>query len=92
MKVKFSNQSMKFLSSCDERNKERIRAKIKELDISLEGKGIIPFRELEIKMLSGKWKGFMRMRIGRIRVIFRIDRENQELMIYEIDFRGEVYR
>jgi len=38
MKVKFSNQSMKFLSSCDERNKERIRAKIKELDISLRGK------------------------------------------------------
>jgi len=34
----------------------------------------------------------MRMRIGRIRVIFRIDRENQELMIYEMDFRGEVYR
>ncbi len=92
MKVEFSSQSMKFLSSCDERNKERIRAKIKELGISIEEKGIIPFRELQIKMLAGKWKGFMRMRIGKIRVIFRIDKENQELMVYGIDFRGEVYR
>ncbi len=92
MKVRFSKQSVKFLSSCDERSKGRIRVKIKELGISIEEKGIIPFRELQIKMLAGKWKGFLRMRIGKIRVIFRIDREDEELMVYQIDFRGEVYR
>jgi len=92
MKVTFSSHSMKFLSSCDERNQERIRAKIKELIISIDQKGIIPFRELQIKMLAGKWKGFMRMRIGKTRIIFRIEKEKQELLVYTIDFRGEVYR
>ena len=41
MKVTFSSQSMKFLSSCDGRNRERIRAKIKDLIISIDHKGII---------------------------------------------------
>jgi mRNA interferase RelE/StbE len=92
MKVTFSTHAAKFLTSWDERNQERIRTKIKELVTSIDQQGIIPFRELQIKMLAGKWKGFMRMRIGKIRIIFRIDKEKQELLVYAIDFRGKVYR
>jgi len=53
---------------------------------------VIPFRELDIKKLSGEWGDFFRMRMGKIRIIFRIDREKDELLVYEVDFRGDVYK
>ena len=53
--------------------------------MSLE-EGIIPFREMNIKKLKGEWRGFYRMRLGKIRVIFRIDIEKDKLIIYEIDY------
>jgi len=53
--------------------------------------GIIPFKELKIKRLEGKWKGFSRMRTDGIRIIYRLDRESREIFVYEIDFRGSVY-
>lgn len=65
--------------------------KLKELVVAVADEGIIPFRELQIKMLDGEWKRFMRMRVGPIRVIFQIHKESDELFIYEIDFRGGVY-
>ncbi len=32
------------------------------------------------------------MRSGKIRVIFRIDKEDDVLLVYEIDYRGDVYK
>lgn len=92
MKVKFSKQSFNFLESLDRSKRERIRIKIKKLADMVNEQGLIPFRELQIKALEGAWKGFMRMRAGKIRIIFRIDRGQGEIFIYEIDCRGEVYK
>jgi hypothetical protein len=55
MKVKFSKKSAKFLDKSDKKNKERVRLKIRSLIFSLE-KGVIPFRELDIKRLKGEWQ------------------------------------
>lgn len=52
----------------------------------------IPFTELKIKKLEGKWKGFFRMRTNGIRIIYRIDRESEEILVYEIDYRGGAYK
>ncbi len=92
MRVKFSRSAVRFLDKITEKDKERIRQKIKALVLSIEEQGIIPFREMDIKKLSGEWSEFFRMRIGRIRAIFRIDREKDEILVYEIDFRGDVYK
>ncbi len=92
MKIKFSKSALKFIEKLKEREKEKVRLKLKSLFISLEEQGIIPFKELDIKKLDGKWYGFFRMRIGKIRVIFKIDKENQLLLVYEIDFRGSIYK
>ena len=48
-------------------------------------------KELDIKPLKGIWDGFSRLRVGKIRVIFLVDLEQDELFIYLIDFRGDVY-
>jgi mRNA-degrading endonuclease RelE of RelBE toxin-antitoxin system len=47
---------------------------------------------LDVKRLEGEWKGFLRMRLGKVRVIFRIDKEENVLLVYEIDHRGDVYK
>jgi mRNA interferase RelE/StbE len=54
--------------------------------------GVIPFAELDIKKLKGDWDGFFRLRVGKIRIIFTVDSDANELLVYEIDFRGDVYK
>jgi len=58
----------------------------------IEETGLIPFNELDIKNLKGDWKGFLRMRVGSLRIIFQINLQADELQIYAIDFRGNVYK
>ena len=52
----------------------------------------MPFQELNIKSLTGDWKGYLRMRIGKIRIVFYLDYVNNEVFIYEIDYRGNIYK
>lgn len=92
MIIKFSKRAIKFLDKLSEKDQEKIRSKIKFLVTSIDEEGIIPFRKIDIKKLDGDWKGFMRLRIGKIRIIFKINREKDEMYIYEIDFRGDVYK
>lgn len=54
-------------------------------------KGVLPIRQLDVKRLRGKWRGFLRLRIGEIRVIFKIDLEKKEILVYNVHFRGKVY-
>ncbi|MCK6620873.1 MAG: type II toxin-antitoxin system RelE/ParE family toxin [Calditrichaceae bacterium] len=91
MRIKVSRSAVKFIEKITEKDKDRIRQKISTLVLAIEEQGIIPFREMDIKKLSGDWAGFFRMRVGKMRVIFKIDREADELWVYEIDFRGDVY-
>lgn len=92
MKVKFHKNALKNLEKLNSKTKEKIRTKIKELISCYDGSGIIPFNQMQIKKLEGKWIGFFRMRIGKIRLIYRIDKELLEIQIYEIDNRGDVYK
>ncbi len=92
MRIRFHNRAVKFLEKLDEKDKKRIRLKLKSLVSTIEEQSIIPFKELDVKRLEGEWRGFLRMRSGKMRVIFRIDKENDVLLVYEIDHRGDVYK
>lgn len=46
---------------------------------------------VDIKRLHGSWKGFYRIRSGRVRIIVRFDFENLGVFIEEIDWRGNIY-
>lgn len=92
MRIRFHNRAVNFLDKLDEKEKERIRLKLKTLLDAIESQGLIPFEELDIKRLEGEWKGFLRMRIARIRVIFCIDKEHDVVLVYEIDHRVDVYK
>ena len=53
-----------------------------------------PFRHENpstIKALHGKRKGFYRYRIGDLRFIYRVDKEERIIHILQIDNRGDIY-
>ncbi len=92
MTVKFHKNAIKFIDKCTDNDKEKIRVKIKELFNYYNGTGVSNFQELKVKSLDGIWRGFKRIKIGKIRIIFQFEKVNQELMIYEIDYRGDIYK
>jgi mRNA interferase RelE/StbE len=92
MRVKLHSRAIKFLDKLDKKDKERVRLKLKSLVSSVEAQGIVPFKELDIKQLDGEWKGFLRMRTGRIRIIFQINKDEELLLVHEMDYRGDVYK
>lgn len=47
---------------------------------------------VDIKKLKGKWKGFYRVRSGRMRIIAEFNFENSIVFIEEIDWRGNAYK
>lgn len=47
---------------------------------------------IDIKKLKGEWKGFYRIRSGRIRITAEFDFESSVVFIEEIDWRGNAYK
>lgn len=91
MKIKLSKAANKFLQKLDSSSQEAIVAKIRTLKTCLETQKIYPPEELDLKKLKGELSGFSRIRVGKIRIIFQIRRETNELFIYDINYRGNIY-
>lgn len=92
MKVEISKSANNFLEKLDSSSREAVLEKIGFLKQSLEKQEVYPPEELDIKKLKGRLKGFSRVRVGKLRIIFQIQRETDRILIYEINFRGSVYR
>lgn len=89
--IEFKRESLKFISKQEKGIQERVRISLNKLLDSLDN-GVLPFGEMDIKQLHGKAKGFMRLRIGKIRIIFKLNTELKILRIHTIDYRGDVYK
>ena len=92
MELVLNKAFLKFLEKLSPKETEKLKDRLAHLLQSIETEGIIPFNELDIKSLKGDWKGFFRMRVGKVRVVFTIDLEADELQVYDIDFRGNIYK
>lgn len=86
MVIKYSKDSLKFLSKLDSRSVARIRAAIQDLTLT-PPKG-------DIKVMQGYSDNRKRLRVGSWRVIYRYDAENQIqiLLIIDIGNRGDIYK
>lgn len=91
MKVKLSKTADTFLEKLDSSSKKAVIDKIGILKSCLENQRIYPPEELDIKKLKGNLTGFSRIRVGKIRVIFQIRRETDEIFVYDINYRGNIY-
>jgi len=92
MQIKFHKQPISFLEKSSEKEKSKIKFKLKELYDFYSGNGWHHLSELDIKTLDGNWKGYRRLRIGKIRIIYQLDRTDDTLIIVKIDSRGDVYK
>lgn len=86
MIIKYSKESLKFLSKLDKASVTRIRTAICGLTEN-------PPRG-DIKLMKGFADGRKRLRVGPWRVIFRYDLEQHIiiLLIIDIGSRGDIYK
>ena len=47
---------------------------------------------IDVKKMKGKWKGYHRIKIGKIRMILRVDFKERLVFVDRIDYRGRVYK
>ena len=86
MVIKYSKDSLKFLSKLDSKTVARIRAAIHGLTLT-PPKG-------DIKVMQGYSDNRKRLRVGSWRVIYRYGLENEIeiLFILDIGNRGDIYK
>ena len=86
MVIKYSKDSLKFLSKLDNKTVARIRAAIHGLTLT-PPKG-------DIKTMQGYSDNRKRLRVGSWRIIYRygIENEIEILFILDIGNRGDIYK
>jgi len=85
--IDFSINSLKFLK----KNNLKENFIIEEVKLVLrkfKGENI----NINVKKLKGEWKGFYRIRSGKIRIIAEFQFEQNRVYIEEIDWRGNIYK
>lgn len=83
-KLSFSKTALKNLLNISANKKSSILEKLEALKLD-------PYKENNnIKKLIG-YDGY-RLRVGDYRVIYRIDKEKVEILVINIDVRGEIYK
>ena len=86
MVIKYSRDSLKFLSKLDKKSVNRIRAAIQDLTL-------VP-PQGDIKVMKGYSDERKRLRVGSWRVIFRYGTDNEIDILFIIDIgnRGDIYK
>lgn len=72
----------KFIQSLNENTKEKLKEKLIKLKEN-------PFKMPGVKKLKGPWKGAYRLRMGDIRIIYKV--KGSEIEVIDIDFRSNIY-
>jgi len=92
MAVKFRRQAIKFLQRATPEDAARIQTQLSQLVAAIEAQGILPLTDFDIKRMKGKWGGFYRIRVGKIRIIFTVNFDSSDVEIFIIGARGDVYK
>lgn len=86
MVIKYSKDSLKFLSKLDAKSVNRIRTAIQGLTLTP------PVGD--IKVIQGYTDGRKRLRVGSWRIIYKYGAENKVEILFVIDIgnRGDIYK
>lgn len=78
-------RAARYLKSLPAFQKERVKQSLKNLENGINNR-------TDIKQMAGDWKGYYRMRLGDIRIIFWINQELKTIYIDHIGSRGNIYK
>ena len=84
--IEYSRHADKFIER--EGIRVTVREQIKGFLKKIRGERV----NIDVKKLKGKWKGYLRIRKGKLRVIFAVDFEDKALYVERVDFRGKAYK
>ncbi len=84
--LKISNSAEKFIKNQKIEAKELIII-AKKIANYFQGNNL----NIDIKKLKGKWKGFYRVRKGKIRIILRFDFDKLIIFVEEVGYRKDIY-
>jgi len=85
-RVELSRNSIKYLKKLDKSISQRILRNLEKLETTEN-----PLTQKDVRSLSGKLKGFHRLRVGDFRLIFELDRKDKRIGIHVIVSRGDAY-
>jgi mRNA interferase RelE/StbE len=85
-KVEYSREAEKFIEKQDVHTE--VIEQLKKFLIKITGGNV----NIDLKKLVGNWDGYYRLRKGRLRIIFEVNKDERVLFVEKIDFRGEVYK
>jgi|GEM_PF-2344867 len=72
----------KFIKSLDNKTKERLKEKLMAFKKA-------PYSNKDIKKLQGTDNNIYRLRMGKIRIIYKLIKSDIEII--DIDYRGNIY-
>ncbi|MFH1336303.1 MAG: type II toxin-antitoxin system RelE/ParE family toxin [Candidatus Zixiibacteriota bacterium] len=84
-RVVVHQRAVRHLKRLPKAQKQRIKQSLKELEGGISDRA-------DVKSMMGEWKGYYRIRIGDIRIIFWIDRKLKTIYVDHIGARGNVYK
>jgi len=85
-RVEFSKSAFKHLKKLEDKTAQKILDNLQKLE---EWEN--PLLRQDIRPLVGQLKGFYRLRIGNMRIIFELDRNNKRIGVQAIVPRGNAY-
>ncbi len=86
-KIDLSKQADKFIEKENIKEDEILSLIQKFINYS---KGLD--ENVDVKKMKGKWKGYHRIKIGKVRIILKVDFKERQILVDSIDHRGRVYR
>jgi mRNA-degrading endonuclease RelE of RelBE toxin-antitoxin system len=85
-RIDYSRDAQRFIN--EHNIQKEIKDEITNFLLKMKAENI----NVDIKKLYGKWQGYYRLRRGKIRIIFEVNKSEKVLYIEKVDFRGDVYK
>jgi len=78
-------RAARYLQRLPRAQRERLQSLLS--DLALE-----PVRRPDVNPMVGEWKGYYRIRVGDMRIIFWLDTQEMTVYVDHIGPRGDVYK
>jgi mRNA interferase RelE/StbE len=85
-RIEYSRDAEKFIDRQDVH--VEVREELKKFLIKMKGGNV----NIDLKKLVGHWEGYYRLRKGKLRIIFEVNKNERVIFVERIDFRGDVYK